>query len=200
MTKNNKSTATSDTKKTSNKASTAQPDPEVLAKISQVRNQVRESFGKVAMAMMVLPRYRHHTLADLNHMILEPLIRDRIAIAYPPKDDKNPLADMAGMAIWASVSQEVDAKIREQIKAGVFPVRLSADEWTSGEINWLLDVIAPNQKMTTSVIASFKQVVKEGDLRLHPIVTKLVDKDVLEKMGAKPVAAANLDTESQTAH
>jgi|GEM_PF-6213346 len=73
------------------------------------------------MAMMVLPRYRHHTLADLNHMILEPLIRDRIAIAYPPKDDKNPLADMSGMAIWASVSQEVDAKIREQIKAGFFP-------------------------------------------------------------------------------
>ena len=44
-------------------------------------------------------------------MVLEPLIRDRIAIAYPPKDDKNPLADMV---IWASVSEEVDVKIREQ--------------------------------------------------------------------------------------
>lgn len=40
--------------------------------------------------------------------------------------------------------------------------------------------------MTTSVIASFKQVVKDGDLRLHPLVTKLVDKDVLAKMGARP--------------
>ena len=75
----------------------------------------------------------------------------------------------------------------EQIKAGVFPVRLNADDWASGDINWLLDVIAPDQKMTASVIASFKQVVKDGDLRLHPIVSKLVDKDVLEKMGAKPV-------------
>jgi len=47
--------------------------------------------------------------------------------------------------------------------------------------------IRVQHKKTASVIANFKQVVKDGDLRLHPIVTKLVDKDVLEKMGAKPV-------------
>jgi len=160
-------------------------DPEILGKIAALRSQVRESFGKVAMAMMALPRYRHNTLADLNHIVLEPLIRDRIAIAYPGEDKDNPLSDVAGMAIWASVSEEVDAKIREQIKAGVFPVRLKADDWVSGDINWLLDVIAPDQKVTTSVIASFKQVVKEGELRLHPIITRLVDQETLEKMGAK---------------
>jgi len=33
--------------------------------------------------MMMLPRYRHQTLGDLQHFLLEPLIRDRIAIAYP---------------------------------------------------------------------------------------------------------------------
>jgi len=77
--------------------------------------------------------------------------------------------------------------IRDQIKGGVFPIRLKADEWQSGDINWLLDVIAPNQKTTASVIANFKQVVKDGDLRLHPIVTKLVDAETLEKMGASKV-------------
>jgi cytolysin-activating lysine-acyltransferase len=85
----------------------------------------------------------------------------------------------------------------EQIKSGAFPVRLNADDWASGDINWLLDVIAPDQKMTASVIAGFKQVVKDGDLRLHPIVTKLVDKDVLEKMGAKQIAASDMPTEGQ---
>ena len=99
------------------------------------------------------------TIYFLQHLLLEPLIRDRIAIAYPPKKEDDPLADLAGVAIWASVSEEVDAKLREQIKAGVFPVRLKADEWASGEINWLLDVIAPDQKAITSVIANFKQVV-----------------------------------------
>lgn len=170
-----------------------QLDPEIVKKIARVRAQVRESFGNVAMAMMMLPRYRHQTLGDLQHLLLEPLIRDRIAIAYPADSgdgsegskDRDPLSDVTGMAIWASVSEEVDAKIRDQIKSGTFPVRLKAEDWTSGTINWLLDIIAPDKKTTTSVIANFKQVVKEGNLRLHPIVTRLVDEDVLEKMGAE---------------
>lgn len=161
----------------------AQADPELMGKITAVRAQVREAFGKVAMAFMALPRYRHQTIADLQHLVLEPLIRDRIAIAYP-KEATGPMVDIAGMAIWASVSDEVDAKIREQIKAGVFPVRLKPDDWTSGDNNWLLDVVAPDQKATVSVIANLKQVVKEGDLRMHPIIGRMVDKETLEKMGA----------------
>ena len=168
-------------------AAPEQLDPEISKKIAMVRSQVRESFGKIAMAMMALPRYRHQTIADLQHMVLEPLIRDRIAIAYPKDEERSELTDLTGVAIWASVSEEVDAKIRDQIKGGVFPVRLKADEWNSGDINWLLDVIAPNQKTTANVIANFKQVVKDGDLRLHPIVTKLVDAETLEKMGASKV-------------
>ncbi|WP_019955172.1 toxin-activating lysine-acyltransferase [Yoonia vestfoldensis] len=130
---------------------------------------MRESFGKIAMAMMALPRYR-------------------IAIAYPKDEERSALTDLAGVAIWASVSAEVDARIRDQIKGGVFPIRLKAEDWQSGDINWLLDVIAPNKKTTASVIANFKQVVKDGDLRLHPIVTRLVDAETLEKMGASKIA------------
>ena len=171
-------------------AASPQLDPAMLEKISQVRTKVHETFGKVALAMMALPRYRSLSLLDLNNVLLEPLVRDRVAIASSAKsnDDTPSLETLSGIAIWASVSEDVDAKIREQIKAGVFPVRLGADEWTSGSINWLFDVIAPNQKLTTSVIANFKQVVKEGDLRIHPLITRLVDPETLKKMGAAPVS------------
>ena len=87
------------------------------------------------------------------------------------------------LARWTSVSREVDAKIRDQIKTGTFPVRLQAQDWIGGDINWLLDIIAPDKKTTTSIIANFRQVVKGGNLRLHPIVTKLVDEETLAKMG-----------------
>ena len=50
-------------------------------RIASLRSHVRESFGKVVMAMMMLPRYRQQTLADLQHLVLEPLIRDRGGIA-----------------------------------------------------------------------------------------------------------------------
>ena len=174
---------------------TAKLNPEVLEKVAHLRDHVRTSFGQVAMAMMAVPRYRHQTLADLNHLILEPLIRDRIAIAHHTKTEDNPHPDVAGVAIWASVSDDVDAKIREQIKAGTFPIRLKTEDWSSGQNNWLLDVLAPSPQATARVIANLKQVIKDGDLRIHPIVTRLVEKDVLEKMGAK-----QLQREEETAN
>lgn len=170
-----------------------QLDPEIVAKIAAVRTHIRESFGKVVMAMMMIPRYRNQTLADLQHLVLEPLIRDRVAIAYPGAAKEGDLSDMSGLAIWASVSEEVDGRIREQIKAGTFPLRLKAEDWTSGDINWLIDVIAPDQKMTASVIANFKQVVKEGGLRLHPLITRLVDEETLKKMGAEKIGSAGAE-------
>jgi hypothetical protein len=50
-------------------------------------------------------------------------------------------------------------------------------------------VIAPDQKTTARVIANFRQVVKEGSLRLHPLVTRLVDEETLKKMGAERMGA-----------
>lgn len=170
------------------KAAQSKPSPEVVAQIEQVRGRIHSAFGQAAMAMMVLPRYRHLPLSELSHVLMEPLVRDRVALASSKPDNDNGVNAATGIAIWASVSEAVDAKIREQIKAGVFPVRLQSGEWTSGDINWLLDVIAPNQGLATSVIANFKQVVKQGDVRIHPLVTRLVDKEALEKMGAKPAA------------
>ena len=171
-------------------AATAAPqlDPEVAAKIAGLRSHVRESFGKVVMAMMMLPRYRQQTLADLQHLVLEPLIRDRIAIAQRTGEGAQ-AQDIAGVAIWASLSDEAEGRLREQIKGGAWPLRLKAEDWNSGSNNWLLDVIAPDQRATASVIANFRQVVKEGSLRLHPLITRLVDAETLEKMGATRAGA-----------
>jgi cytolysin-activating lysine-acyltransferase len=170
------------------------PDAETLKKlaphIAKVRAHVRESFGKIAMAMMLLPRYRNQTLGDLQHLVLDPLIRDRVAMAYPGNQDDNSLADVAGMAIWASVSEEADARIRDQIRAGTFPVRLKPEDWNSGDINWLLDVIAPDAKTTTAVLSNFGKVVKNGNLRLHPLIGKLVDEETLKKLGAEKMGAS----------
>lgn len=52
--------------------------------------------------------------------------------------------------------------VQDQIKSRVFPSCLKAKEWQLAKINWLL----------------------EGKLRMHPVVTRLVDAETLEKMGA----------------
>ena len=79
-------------------------NPEMVEKLSQLRAQVRENFGKVVMTMMMLGRYRHSTLSDMQHLVLDPLIRDRIAVVQHKTTDENPLADIAGIVVWATVS------------------------------------------------------------------------------------------------
>jgi len=160
-------------------------DPEVANKIAELRATLRENFGKIVMALMMVPRYRSQMLSDLQHLVLDPMLKDRVAIAYRNEIKDNPAIDMTGFAFWASVSEEVDVRIREQIASGTFPVRLKPEDWNSGEINWLLDVIAPDQSTIATVIGNFRKVVKEGDLRLHPLISRLVDPETLEKMGAR---------------
>jgi cytolysin-activating lysine-acyltransferase len=50
---------------------------------------------------------------------------------------------------------------------------------------WLLDVIAPNQRLATSVLANFRQVAKGRQVLIHPIVARQVDREALEKLGAR---------------
>ena len=161
-----------------------QLDPAVLEKIIGMRSKIHEAFGKVALAFAASPRHRNLSISELLHLVFDPLLHDRVAIAHAAKTGaKFDEGGLAGIAIWASVSEEVDAKIREQIKASVFPVRLKPDEWTSGKINWLLDLVAPSPQLATAVIANFKQVVKGCELRIHPLVSSLLDGETLKKMG-----------------
>lgn len=168
-----------------NGADQASPlDPAVTAQISAFRLRLQASIGEVVLSMMNLPRYRHQTLADVMHLVIAPLTRDRIAIAKT--GGEHTLEETAGIAIWASVSEEVDASIREQIQARVFPIRLKDADWNSGDINWLFDVIAPSQKIATAVLANFKQVINDQPIRVHPVVAQLVNPEVLEKMRISP--------------
>ena len=155
------------------------------------------SASQVVLAIMDLPRYKHQTLADLMHVVLDPLMRDRVAIAYSqPKDaPEGNEPSVAGIAIWASVSDAVDAKITEQVKAGAFPVRLSNEDWVSGETVWLLDVIAADTKQATAVLANFKQLSGDRLVKVHPIVARSVEAGVLEKMRAYNATATSGDVE-----
>lgn len=192
-----KGRATEKAKAKDTRSTPAPINDEVAEKIASLRSHVRESFGKVVMSMMMLPRYRHQTLNDLQHLVLEPLIRDRIAIAQRAEGD-SASQDIAGVAIWASLSDEAEGRLRDQISAGAWPLRLKAEDWNSGQNHWLIDVIAADKKATTSVIANFRQVVKDGSLKLHPLITRLVDEETLKSMGASKAPRGEATTTTQT--
>jgi cytolysin-activating lysine-acyltransferase len=152
---------------------------------SEIRTRLHAAVGQVVLALCQVERYKHQSLADLQTLVVEPLMHDRIAIAHSdPKVENRAGAELAGLAIWATVSDEVDVKIREQIKCGGFPIRLKPEDWTSGEKAWLLDVIAPSEQAATAVLVKFTQVVR-NEVRIHPIVSHLVEVELLKKITFK---------------
>ncbi|MEZ0330023.1 MAG: toxin-activating lysine-acyltransferase [Methylophilaceae bacterium] len=120
-----------------------------------------------ALTLVGLPRYQRLAVSDLLPPVIEPLTRDRIALARTGGEGR--LEETAGIAIWASVSDAVDARIREQIQTRVFPIRLKPADWTSGETAWLLDVIALSLLLATAVLQNFRQVAQDRPLRGHPV-------------------------------
>jgi hemolysin-activating ACP:hemolysin acyltransferase len=136
----------------------------------------------VVISLMSTARYRHQTISDLEHLVTEPLMRNRIAIASAKPSDGLEQGQMVGLAYWAKVSEEVEAKIKEQIKNSVFPIRLKPEEWESGDRLWLLDVVAPNRQSATAVLANFRQIADKGKVALHPVVSAVVDPEVLKKL------------------
>jgi cytolysin-activating lysine-acyltransferase len=182
-------------------AQQALADPKVRAQIAEMRTRIHTTLGQVVLAMAALPRYRYLSLVDLQAIVLEPLIRDRLVVATQKKDDDaaepleiGALDSVAGIAIWASVSTEVDARIRAQVKARVFPVKLKPEDWTSGSKDagdhaWLLDVIAPTPKLASMVLASFSRLVKSGELNVHPVAARQVDAEMLRKLAGDGAAA-----------
>lgn len=113
---------------------------EIARQVAQARHRIHLAVGQIVLALSAVARHRHQSLADLQALILDPLLRDRIAIATaaPKEGEATEDPPLAGVAIWASVSEEVDGKLREPIKAGAFPIHLKPEELTSGDKAWLL--------------------------------------------------------------
>lgn len=150
------------------------------------RGKLHTAIGQVVLALSVVPRYRHCPLAELQFLVVEPLLRDRLAIATgkPSKAGAETDGALAGIAIWASLSDEADQRLREQIKAGVFPVRLKPADWASGSNIWLLDVIAPTRQLASAVLANLRQVLPSDELSVHPVAAAQVEPELLAAMRA----------------
>ncbi|MBL8671576.1 MAG: toxin-activating lysine-acyltransferase [Alphaproteobacteria bacterium] len=94
------------------------------------------------------PGHRHLFLADLEWQLLPPLGLGQFRVW---RKDLMPVIT----ASWAFVSPEVDARLcRGQVK-------LAPQEWKSGTILWLMDIICPYGGMAEAVKELKSQVFQE---------------------------------------
>jgi cytolysin-activating lysine-acyltransferase len=90
------------------------------------------------------PVYKHMSLADLEWLVIPALATNQVTTVRGKLKDQNGLTIPLGVALWAHVSEQVDKKLEAQQQANM-PFRLAPHEWKSGEIPWLLAVLAPKE-------------------------------------------------------
>src|SRR5262247_4007223 len=95
------------------------------------------AFAQIVSILMHSPRYRHYTLGDLEWLVLPPLLTGQCSVAEAKSKDNGASVPVA-VALWASVSAEVDSRLSENLTT---PIRLRPDEWRSGDILWLIDAV-----------------------------------------------------------
>jgi cytolysin-activating lysine-acyltransferase len=155
------------------------------AALQQTRALLHRTYGQIILALSSVDHYQSKPVSALTSLVLEPLLQDRLIVARSSKDsDINTDDGLLGLVAWANVSAAVDTKIREQIAAGTFPVALDREDWRSGDIHWLLDVIAPNEAAASKVIAGLGKVIKSRELHVHPAIQNLL-KDFATMTGVK---------------
>ena len=99
------------------------------------------AFGEIVSVLMRSPHYKHYSLTDLEWLVVPPLLNNQFSLAEAHSKEGGLMAPV-GVALWASVSEEVDQKLTEGLNR---PIRLRPDEWRSGEILWMIDAVGSPQ-------------------------------------------------------
>jgi hemolysin-activating ACP:hemolysin acyltransferase len=137
--------------------------PQGKAPLSQAERDlaVRLASASVADAiglMMRSERHRHYSLADLEWLIMPPLMLNQVMFAYarPQVPVENAAAAAkagvvgelppmpVAMVTWALISPEVAAKLDAQKKAGI-PFRLAPHEWKSGTERRIMEALGDDR-------------------------------------------------------
>ena len=92
---------------------------------------------QVITVLMRSPQHKHLALTDLEWLVFPPLTTGQVAVANVQAKESG-TSMPAAVALWASVSPEVDKKLSENLTA---PMRLRPDEWKSGDILWLIEAV-----------------------------------------------------------
>ncbi|MDY0969116.1 toxin-activating lysine-acyltransferase [Sphingomonas sp. CFBP9021] len=142
------------------------------------RAAIQRHAGQMALAMSRMARYRRLPMSDFDDLVLQPLLRNR-AVFF---GDIDGLDAPDGIAIWASVSEAVAERIARECAEGVFPIRLAASEWSSGDNVWLLDIVVPNRKSGSLLFQAFGRVTGERSFRMHPVVLSSVEPELVERL------------------
>ena len=118
-------------------AETNSPDSQQARRRAAIAVRHSLAFAQIVSILMRSSRHKHCSIADLEWLVLPPLLTGNFSIAEA-KSSKNGVSVSVAVALWASVSSEVDKRLSANVDK---PMRLRPSEWRSGDILWLIEAV-----------------------------------------------------------
>lgn len=105
------------------------------------QTRLAQSFAQVIAVLMRDANFRNMRLAELEWLVLPPLMAGQFRLCQAPVQASGPTEQQGGMAVpvavalWAHVSSEIDAALSANLDK---QVRLQTNQWASGDKLWLI--------------------------------------------------------------
>ena len=134
-------------------------DPAKTAEAAGAKPTVAHMLGEITWLFSQSATHKHFAIGDLEWMVMPPLMLEQYRVF---RGEASPV----GVAFWAFLSEEAEAKL----EAG--GTRLRPDEWKSGDRLWLVDLVAPfatpDNKQTEAMLSDLvKEVFGQRKFKLH---------------------------------
>lgn len=116
------------------------------------------------------PGFKNLRLADLEWLVLPPVMSGQWRVAHVKLQGAKPATASEGntlvpvaVALWASVSPEIDKRLSENLDQ---PLMLRPDEWVTGDNLWLI-AIAGDRRSMPAFVKELKTEFKGKQVKLR---------------------------------
>jgi len=137
----------------------------------EMKAKITEVLGE---ALLVLLNSNAHRLnffiSDIEWLLLAPISKEQFRLY------KDAQGKPVGLILWAFVNEEVDKRLQMGIG------KLGLNDWKSGEILWIIDLIAPLGG-ADKMLEELKDTVFKGKQFKYQSVDKEGNRTILEASG-----------------
>ena len=138
-----------------------------------------QTFSQAVAVMMRSPGIQNLTLANLEWLLLPPMMLGQCRIAHSQATAGQGYLPIA-MAVWARVSPDVDKRLSSNLDQ---PLQLKPAEWSTGDILWLIAVAGQ-----PDAIPSFLEKLSKTDFAGKTVKMRVAGPDgkvVIKELGKR---------------
>jgi hemolysin-activating ACP:hemolysin acyltransferase len=137
--------------------------PDELRRRAELSKRLMSAVGESVSVLMRSEGHRHLFLADLETLLLPAIAAGQFSL-MDAQSKSIGFTQPVGVVLWARVSAEVDKRLSANLDR---PMRLKPEEWTSGDILWVVEAVGDNRVMGTLMKALAEREWKGKPVKLR---------------------------------